>query len=133
MDRILESLSKIVADAAREAAEVAVAQKFEAALDARNTAVAALEKAGETQAKLDAALSLANTLNVASEQRIVATADMVLAGNITCQETWSPTFVQQAAHQVSTVINRLSTLPGGNIPEGTYGVVICLYRQGKKR
>lgn len=129
----LEALSQLVTDAAKKAAEEAVAKNLADTMIMREEAMVALATVQETQAKLDAALALADTLNTASEQRIVATADVVLASLLDVVPA-SMSFEQ--AIRVSRwvtlpVVNRLGG-PLDMLPPGHYGVVICLYRQGPR-
>jgi len=140
IDPTLEALTTLIADVARKAADDAVHAKLSAADGLHAAAMGALDKAGAMQAKLEAALALADTLNVVSEQRIVATADVVITTMVSLSG-W-----EGSGHQASVrdVLNQISGNNNGravpvnrlgkyeDIPPANYGVVICLYRRGPR-
>jgi len=136
-DPTLEALTTLIAGVARRAADDAVRAKLSAADGLHAAAMGALDKAGAMQAKLEAALVLADTLNVVSEQRIIATADVVLATSVNL-EGWAggnPVSARNVLDQLSAngcavPVNRLGKYE--DIPPANYGVVICLYRRGPR-
>lgn len=128
----LEALSQLVTDAAKKAAEEAV-RAYVAQVD--RLAVSAeqiLVSAEEARSRVVAALTLADTLNVASEQRIVATADVVLASRIDVMPAMSfDRAIRYSQWVTLAVVDKLGGAPD-TLQAGHYGVVICLYRQEPK-